>query len=602
MFDFGGTDAACTCTTTTEGHTLVVDAGDCPGGGDLAASEACRRTVVEALGSDATADLRVERAGTSVRYGETAVRTLSVAGAFATRVAGYDEALADRVPADPVGAAGDAAGRVGPVAEIAAETGFADLADGPPLGERLRGFGGPAIAAARIDPDPPADGTLRSTRVLDSGATARVYEVGETAVYHLEPVEYAFADDVLATLEEAWGELADLPDGERAPHEAVAAVADDGQPLAAMGRALTKHARGYGVLDDLFADPRVDEVAVNAPADETPLQVRVDDRALATNVRLTERGARLLASRVRRESGRAFSRADPTVDALLTDVGVAPAIRVAGVRRPASDGLAFALRAEATDEWRLDRLVDLGTLTPAAAGLLSFAMDRGAAVLVAGPRGAGKTTLASALLWELPTEDRLLAIEDTPELPVAAIQAAGRDAQRLTAAPGEDAALTPAEALRTALRLGDGALAVGEVRGPEAGVLYEAMRVGAASSAVLGTIHGEGADGVRERVVSDLGVADSSFAITDLVVTAVRVDGRHRVGAIEEVTDHGAAPLFELGDDGPVRTGRVDRGNSEVVASLARPGESYAAVRSAIDDRAERFAGPGPGATAEGRA
>jgi type IV secretory pathway ATPase VirB11/archaellum biosynthesis ATPase len=209
-------------------------------------------------------------------------------------------------------------------------------------------------------------------------------------------------------------------------------------------------------------------------------------------------------------------------------------------------------------------------------------------VLLAGPRGAGKTTLLSALLWELPPTVRTVLIEDTPELPVAPLQTSGRDVQALRASTDNDE-LSPAETLRTALRLGDGALVVGEVRGEEASVLYEAMRVGANSEAVLGTIHGDGAEDVQERVVSDLGVTASSFGVTDLIVTLERVDGEgRRVRCLEEVHNGENVTfetLFERTEDGLTSTGRIGRGNSALVNALAGPAEVYADVRDALERR-----------------
>jgi len=78
---------------------------------------------------------------------------------------------------------------------------------------------------------------------------------------------------------------------------------------------LTKHTSGYGILEDLFADPRVTDVYVTSPVAANPIRVVVDGESMPTNVQLTPNGARALASRVRRTSGRAFSRASPTVDA-----------------------------------------------------------------------------------------------------------------------------------------------------------------------------------------------------------------------------------------------------------------------------------------------
>ncbi|MFB6133038.1 MAG: ATPase, T2SS/T4P/T4SS family [Halanaeroarchaeum sp.] len=590
MFTESEATTACECEHEFDGETLVVDATACPGRGELSERPNCRARAVAALRDRSAEAVAVERRGVALTYEGRDARLLATAGEFAGRVAGRDPELADRTERTPLAAARDATGRAGPVAELAEETGFDRYATPGDPEDHLRPALAPTLAAARIDPVPPDDARLVSATVLESGATAREYEWTGGHRYHLEPLEYTFGEETFAALDRARAELASREPGRRAAHDAVAAVAGPDQPLTALGRALAKHTRGYGVLDDLFADPRIGEVYVNAPADETRVQVRLDGRTMETNVRLTERGARLVASRIRMESGHAFSRADPTVDALLTDVGGRSAVRVAGVQPPASEGLAFAFRAEATDEWGLSTLVDLGTLPAGSAGFLSTAMARGAAVLVAGPRGAGKTTLASALLWEIPAGDRILAIEDTPELPLGALQSAGRDAQRLLAATDDDSRLSPAEALRTALRLGDGALAVGEVRGPEAAVLYEAMRVGAASSAVLGTIHGEGAEGVRERVVSDLGVPPSSFQSTDLVVTIVPTPAGRRVAAIEEITADGPRSLFALEGESVEPTGRIARGNSQFVASVARPAESYADVRAAIAETTDRFA------------
>ncbi|MDR9381989.1 MAG: ATPase, T2SS/T4P/T4SS family, partial [Natronomonas sp.] len=202
-------------------------------------------------------------------------------------------------------------------------------------------------------------------------------------------------------------------------------------------------------------------------------------------------------------------------------------------------------------------------------------------------RGAGKTTLLSALLWEIPSNVRTVAIEDTPELPVSELQGDDRDVQPLRVTEGDGMSITATDALRTALRLGDGALVVGEVRGEEAQVLYEAMRVGAADGTVLGTIHGGGGESVRERVVTDLGVAESAFADTDLVVTLEAYEEagsrQRRVRSVESVrrTPDGVAfePLYDP------KTETIDVGDSRLIAALSTPTETAADVRTDIRKR-----------------
>ncbi|WP_128906143.1 ATPase, T2SS/T4P/T4SS family [Halorubrum amylolyticum] len=566
---------------------LAVDADGCPGRGDLAASPDCLATVVEALTERDADVIRTRHAGRERTYAGRAAACLIAAGRFRERIGFHETRLAERVTREPVAAAREAGGREGPPKRIAAETGLAETvagAAGP--ADALRAHAGPTIAATRVASAPPPEATLVDRWEVDTGATVRLYD-GEGALrtYHLTPPSSRLDDEAVARLAVAKDRLLDDPTGgERAPGRAVRSVATAGDPVSTLVDVLRRHTRGYGALEHVFADDRVSDATLSAPVTENPLRVVVDGERCRTNVRLPPEGAATLASRLRRTSGRGFSRASPTLDATIeTESG---RVRVAATTAPASDGLSFTFRRGDPDAWTLARLVDAGTVTPAAAGLLSVAVERGVTGLIAGGRGAGKTTALGSLLWELPAETRSVLIEDTPELPSGALTAAGRDAQRLRV--GDGAEPSPSEAVRTALRLGGGAIVVGEVRGEEARALYEAMRVGAAGETVLGTIHGEDPPAVRERVVTDLGVPLASFAATDLIV----VLDDHRVRTVAEIVGHdGEAafePLFERTETGLTASGRIDRGESRLVESLARPGEPYAAVREAVDRRADR--------------
>ncbi|GAA0293135.1 ATPase, T2SS/T4P/T4SS family [Halarchaeum salinum] len=580
----GDAPAACACVPDYADRRLDVSADDCPGRGDLAAHPFCRETVVRALDGRDTDAIRVTADGLERRYGPDAVALLVAAGEFAARIARLDPQLASHAWRDPRATAREATGRAGTVASLAAETGLADALDVAP--ERaFAAYRGPALALAHVDPVPSADATLLDTREVAPDTTARRYDCPNALpIYHLVPADATLDATDHRALDAAVERLvaADAP----RPDRAIAAVVDDPTRVAPLARVLRKHTRGYGVLDDLFADERVSDVFAPAPADSTPLYVRCDGERHRTNIRLTAGGAAALASRFRAGSGRAFSSADPTLDAVAEDVA-GRRVRVAGVTGPASDGPGFAFRAHGGDIWTLARLVAGGTLPPDAAALCSLAVERGAAGLVAGARGAGKTTLLSALLTELPRDVRTVVVEDTPELPVAALQRDGRDVQGLRTDLDGDG-LSPDDALRTALRLGEGALVVGEVRGTEAGTLYEAMRIGAHVSAVLGTIHGEDGAAVRERVVSDLGVPPSAFDATDVVVSAGRLDGAHRVLRIEEYHDGEFHALYALDGTSLRATPRLRE--SALLASLARPGEPLADVYAALDAREREIA------------
>ncbi|SNZ12967.1 Type IV secretory pathway ATPase VirB11/Archaellum biosynthesis ATPase [Natronoarchaeum philippinense] len=594
----GGDDGYCGCRPAFDGETLRVDAGDCAGAGKLAESEKCRATVVDAL-TERDAERVVTRTdGVERAYEDRAAALLVAAGRFAERIAFRDERLAERARRDPLRASRDADARGSQISGVAAETGLAAVAESAASYETaLRPYVGPTVAGARVAARPPADGRLLDTRSLDTGSDARIYErPGAGRTYHLLPASWRLDADARATLAAAYRLLAaGGVDGEdRAPGRAVRRVADEGTPVTELTEILEKHTRGFGAVSDLLSDPAVSDVFATAPVDDNPVRVLFDGDRLPTNVRLTEQDAAALASRFRRASGRAFSRASPTL-AASAEIGDDRTVRVAGVTDPVSDGDAFVFRDQGDEPLTIPALVANGTLPPDAAALLSVAVERSCAGLIAGTRGAGKTTLLGALLWELSPATRTVVIEDTPELPVGALLDTDRDVQQLTTAVDADdgPGITPTAALRTALRLGEGALVLGEVRGEEAQVLYEAMRVGASGSAVLGTIHGDGGASVRERVVADLDVPESSFAVTDLVVTVAAYEGpegrARRVERVEEVLDRedgvAFASLFELHDGILEPTGRIGRGESRLLDRLRRSGESYADIRKLLSDR-----------------
>ena len=584
------TEDDCRCEAVFEGDRLRVDSDDCPGDGRLAESEACRSTVVAALEERDVESVCTRAAGFERAYEDDAAALLVAAGRFADAVAFHDEELAARAREDPLGAARVASGRGDTLARAAAETGLAAFLE---VGYEtvLRPSVGPTVARSRVATRPPPTATLRDRYELDTGAVVRRYEGDGLDTYHLTPAEHRLDADATETLARAYERLArgTVTGGERAPARAVRSVAGDDQPVETLVAALEKHTLGLGIVEDCFADPDVTDAFLTAPVDENRIRVRHDGETLRTNVRLTTDGADALASRFRRSSGRAFSRASPTL-AATTDAGDRR-VRVAGVTTPVSDGVGFTFRAHDESAFRLPDLVENGTLAPSTAAFLSVAVRRGAAVLLAGARGAGKTTLLGALLWELPVDVRTVLIEDTPELPVRELQSEGRDVQPLRVATGDGASIEPTDALRTALRLGDGAIVVGEVRGEEARVLYEAMRVGAADGAVLGTIHGGGGESVCERVVTDLGVPETAFADTDLVVTLEAYDDsgsrRRRLRAIEEVrrTDDGVD--FET----IATEGSLSLKDARTLSSLAGPGEPVADVGTEIERTAAELAG-----------
>jgi len=377
------------------------------------------------------------------------------------------------------------------------------------------------------------------------------------------------------------------------------------EELDLLAKILARYTVGYGVLELFFLDRKITDLYLDAPLGTRPIYlVHSQYGQCRTNIVYSEEEAKTFISKLRSMSGRPFDEAHPVLDYDLPDLHV----RVAVIGPPLSpDGIAFAFRLHKPTPWTLPQFIDVRMLNPLAAGLLSFLVDAQATMLVAGSRGAGKTSLMTSLMLEIPQNQRILVQEDTLEIPVEEMRKVGFHIQRLkTRSPiggGSAGELPPEDALRTALRLGDSAIVIGEVRSREALVLYEAMRVGAAGSVVMGTIHGDSAYSVWDRVVNDLGVPTTSFKATDIIVVnaPIRFAGslkRHRrTVAITEVLKHWKSDPHEEGGflDLMLYTAKRDElvlmedniRNSELLAKISRlRGISYEDIWKEIEARA----------------
>ena len=306
---------------------------------------------------------------------------------------------------------------------------------------------------------------------------------------------------------------------------------------------LTRYTAGLGVLEILLADEKVQDIYINSPIERQPIMINHQDwEECKTNLIPTMEDAEAWATRLRIRSGRPLDEANPVLD---TDIDVPGGkARFAVITRTLSPtGLAFAIRRHRDKPWTLPLFIKNRMLNSLAAGLLSFLIDGTVSMLVAGGRGAGKTSLLGAIMLEILPKVRILTIEDTLELPVAQLRELKYNIERLksrSVITKVETEMPADEALRTALRLGDSALIVGEVRSREAKALYEAMRIGALSNVVAGTIHGESAYGVYDRVVNDLGVPPTSFKATDIIPICKSLrsaDGLHKFRRLTEITE-----------------------------------------------------------------
>ena len=277
-----------------------------------------------------------------------------------------------------------------------------------------------------------------------------------------------------------------------------------------------RHTTGYGLIEPLLRDENITDVFVDSGSRMVHI-VHSKFGECTTNVNMSKEDLEKLATRLRAVSGRPFDASSPVLHTELEEFG----IRVAGICEPSTyKGMGFAFRRRKEHPWTLPEFCNVGMLNPEAAGLINFLMDGQASILIVGPRGSGKTSLLVSLLLEVAQNNRIIAIEDTPEIPVDYLRSLGFKVEHLKVeAFAKGYELSAEDALRTSLRLGESILVLGEVRGQEAKALFEAMRIGAVGNVVIGTIHGSSPYDAWDRITNDLGVPSTSFKATDIILT-----------------------------------------------------------------------------------
>ena len=306
---------------------------------------------------------------------------------------------------------------------------------------------------------------------------------------------------------------------------------------------LIRHTIGFGMIEVLLQDERLQDIMINAPVGIVPIFIRHQDfDECDTNIIPSQEDAESWAAKFRMISGRPLDEANPVLDTELI-IGTSRA-RVSIIQKPLSPyGLAYALRRHREKPWTLPLFIQNKMINPISAGLLSFLIDGSRTMLIAGTRSSGKTSMLGACMLEIMSRYRMIVIEGTMELPVISFRNLGYDILRMKvreALARETTELSAAEGIRTSLRLGDSSLIVGEVRSEEALALYEAMRIGALANVVAGTIHGASPYGVFDRVVHDLKVPATSFKATDVIVICNPIksaDGLHRWRRVLQITE-----------------------------------------------------------------
>jgi pilus assembly protein CpaF len=380
-----------------------------------------------------------------------------------------------------------------------------------------------AASTEAISPVAPADSLLRNQRFLDAKLKLHRQLIEEI---NLSAIEKLPRQQLQKQVSELVAEFVLL---DRLPLNA--------KELEDFSSELYDEMMGLGPIEPLLKDPSVNDILINTheqiyverfgQLEPTPLRFRDEAHLLR------------ILNRIVSAVGRRVDESQPMVDARLQDGS-----RVNAVIRPlAVDGPLVSIRKFAKKPFSLERLVEIGSLRPQIASLLSAAVKGRISILISGGTGSGKTTLLNALSNHISPQERLITIEDAAELQLQQPHV-GRLETRPPSIEGKGE-VRQRELVKNALRMRPDRIIVGEVRGDEAFDMLQAMNTGHEGS--MTTIHANtprDALARLEQMVAMAGFSMSQASIRMHTASAIRVvlqlmrlsDGTRRLVSVGEIT------------------------------------------------------------------
>jgi pilus assembly protein CpaF len=293
---------------------------------------------------------------------------------------------------------------------------------------------------------------------------------------------------------------------------------------------------GYGPLEPLLSRDDIADIMVNGPG---KTYIEVSGKILLTNVRFRDALQLMnICQRIVSQVGRRVDESSPICDARLPDGS-----RVNVIAPPlAIDGAVLTIRKFKKDKLTLEQLAKFGSISKEGSDLLKIIGRVRCNVVISGGTGSGKTTLLNCLTRYIDEDERIITCEDAAEL-----QLQQPHVVRLETRPPNlegQGQVTMRDLVRNCLRMRPERIIVGEVRGPEAFDLLQAMNTGHDGS--MGTLHANSPREALSRIESMITMGGYSLpsrtiremicSSVDIIVQASRLrDGSRRITHITEV-------------------------------------------------------------------
>ena len=235
-------------------------------------------------------------------------------------------------------------------------------------------------------------------------------------------------------------------------------------------------------IQHLILDPEVSEIMVNGS--EHVFIERAGRVKAVQGLSLSPKSLEVAVRNIARRLNDDISEEKPVLDSRLPDGS-----RVAAVVPPCSlHGVTLTIRKFNANHFGIEDLIRIGTITEELAGILESAVINRQNILISGGTGTGKTTLLNILAQFIPGHERILIIEDTAEIQIAAPNLVRFEAR---VAQGDIPAVTIRELLKASLRHRPDRVLLGEIRGAEAFDLLQLLNTG--HSGTISTVHANSA-------------------------------------------------------------------------------------------------------------